>query len=424
MSRARRAAIQIEYEHVDISEDIEGMISSYSYTDVASGESDAVSITIEDREKKWLGGWAPKKGDRVSTNMLFYDWLREGHNWGTYCGSFQVDDVSMSGPPAACTIGAVSIPRKEAFNEEERTKNWESVTIREIASEIAARAGIALYYEADDIPIKTLEQDKQTDCKFLYSVCEKYGLAMKVFGEKIIIFDEARYESAAPVLTLQYEDCIRYTYNSTMAGTYTGAKVRYSDPGSSKRHYVSVGDGSRIKEMNVEADGAEDARRKAVAALNNANKKAVTFSATVMPREELIASRCIEIRGLGTPDGIYYLDKVTSKIGQNGTSQQSIEAHLVGYRLNDAKVQLEVEAEKKEDGGGTVYTVQKGDTLWSIAKEQLGSPLRYAEIYDLNKDVIEEAARGRGKKDSSNGHWLVVGTSLQIPEATETDGEQ
>ena len=49
---------------------------------------------------------------------------------------------------------------------------------------------------------------------------------MKVFGEKIIIFDEARYESAAPVLTLQYEDCIRYTYNSTMAGTYTGAKVR------------------------------------------------------------------------------------------------------------------------------------------------------------------------------------------------------
>ena len=81
MSRARRAAIKIEYEHVDISEDIEGMISSYSYTDVASGESDAVSITIEDREKKWLGGWAPKKGDRVSTNMLFYDWLREGNNW-------------------------------------------------------------------------------------------------------------------------------------------------------------------------------------------------------------------------------------------------------------------------------------------------------------------------------------------------------
>ena len=54
MSRARRAAIKIEYEHVDISEDIEGMISSYSYTDVASGESDAVSITIEDREKKKL----------------------------------------------------------------------------------------------------------------------------------------------------------------------------------------------------------------------------------------------------------------------------------------------------------------------------------------------------------------------------------
>ena len=52
--------------------------------------------------------------------------------------------------------------------------------------------------------------------------------------------------------------------------------------------------------------------------------------------------------------------------------------------------------------------------------------MRYAEIYDLNKDVIEAEAQSRGKKDSSNGHWIFPGTVLQIPaaEGDETDGEQ
>lgn len=35
------------------------------------------------------------------------------------------------------------------------------------------------------------------------------------------------------------------------------------------------------------------------------------------------------------------------------------------------------------------YTVQKGDCLWNIAKKQLGDGSRYQEIYELNRDKIE-----------------------------------
>ena len=220
--RTRRAEIGVSYEHVDISSDIHDSVSLMSYVDVASGESDSLSLTIQDRERKWMGGWMPQKGDHISAEMRFYDWESEGSHWGMKCGDFEVDEIKISGPPASCSIGAVSIPRSEAFNEEERTKNWEDVTVREIAAEIAGRAGLALYYEAEEIPVKSLEQDKQTDCKFLYSVCEKYGLAMKVFAEKIIIFSEAVYEAAAPVTTLRYEDFSQYNYNSSLEGTYTG----------------------------------------------------------------------------------------------------------------------------------------------------------------------------------------------------------
>lgn len=415
MSRARRASIDIDYEHVNISDNINGSMVSFSYTDVASGETDSVSLSLQDRERKWMGSWAPRKGDHVDASAMFHDWDGEGDSWGMLCGSFEVDDISMSGPPAACTISAASIPRSKAFNEEERTKTWEEITVEEIASEIASRAGISLYYEADAIPVKSLEQDKQTDCKFLYSVCEKYGLAMKVFAEKIVIFDEVLYESASPAATLKYFDFARYNYKSKLEGTYTGAKIAYSDPGSGEDHIVTVGGGDRIKEINEEADSAADAQRKAVAALNNANKGDTTLSGTVKARRELIASHCIQVMGCGVIDGTYYLDKVTTRIGGNGASQQSFESHKVGYRMDNAKVLIDEEPETQEDGDGCEYTVAKGDTLWKIAGKMLGAQTRYAEIYELNKDVIEEKAKARGKKDSSNGHWLTPGTVLRIP---------
>ncbi len=415
MSRVRRASVSVSYEHVNITDEIAGSVKSLTYTDTASGESDAISLSLQDRDRKWMGSWAPRKGEHISATAAFHDWDREGDRWDIYCGSFEVDDISMSGPPPSCTIGAVSIPRSTAFNEEERTKNWEEVTVKEIAEEIASRAGISLYYEAEDIPVRAMEQDRQTDCKFLYAVCEKYGLAMKVFAEKIVIFDEAAYEAAPPVTELKYEDfAAGYQYKSTLEGTYTGAKIAYSDPGTGEDHIVTVGGGDRIKEINEEADSAADAQRKAVAALNNANKKDTTFSGTVMARRELLASRCIRISGFGVPDGIYYLDRVVTKISGNGASRQSIEAHKVGGRMDNAVVLIDEVQEETETGGGE-YTVAKGDTLWKIAAQTLGSPTRYAEIYNLNKDVIEETARGRGKRDSSNGHWLFPGTALKIP---------
>lgn len=38
---------------------------------------------------------------------------------------------------------------------------------------------------------------------------------------------------------------------------------------------------------------------------------------------------------------------------------------------------------------GKTYTVAKGDSLWAIAKKQLGNGARYKEIYNLNKDKIK-----------------------------------
>ncbi len=49
-----------------------------------------------------------------------------------------------------------------------------------------------------------------------------------------------------------------------------------------------------------------------------------------------------------------------------------------------------------------VYIVAKGDTLWSIAKKQLGKGSRYKEILAMNPGISENVP-------------LTIGTKLKIP---------
>ena len=60
--------------------------------------------------------------------------------------------------------------------------------------------------------------------------------------------------------------------------------------------------------------------------------------------------------------------------------------------------------------GGRTYTVVEGDTLFNIARYELGKASRWAEIYDLNRDVL-------GK----DFNYLTPGIQLVLPEGDKSD---
>lgn len=53
-----------------------------------------------------------------------------------------------------------------------------------------------------------------------------------------------------------------------------------------------------------------------------------------------------------------------------------------------AKRQMSVVSSQVRHGGGRVYVVQEGDTLFDIARYELGKAARWAEIYELNREAI------------------------------------
>ncbi len=60
------------------------------------------------------------------------------------------------------------------------------------------------------------------------------------------------------------------------------------------------------------------------------------------------------------------------------------------------------------------YVVQRGDTLWGIAQRELGDPLRWSEIYQLN-----EGRPQPGGVTLTDPHWIDPGWTLVLP-ATAT----
>ena len=59
------------------------------------------------------------------------------------------------------------------------------------------------------------------------------------------------------------------------------------------------------------------------------------------------------------------------------------------------------------------YVVKDGDTLYEIARRQLGRSSRWAEVYELNRDAIGEAT-----------DRLEPGIRLALPEGTEVRGQR
>lgn len=305
----------------------------FSYTDPASGESDTISITLTNVDLRWANKWMPKKGDKLTARIIEKSWGKAGKKKSFYCGKFCLDDLSYSGPELTCTIGGVSVPDGNAFRSTTRSKTWKKVTLKEMAAEIARKYHLKLQYTGGTIKLGTIEQSNETDSSFLTKVCQDYGMAVKVYNGKIVIYDKGLFESRKPAATLKKEDLQEWSYNSTLTGTYTGARIKYTSGKDDKEMKCEVGGGKRILNINEKVESLQEARLKACAKVNAENEKAVTMSATIMANNRIAAGSTVQVKGLRHLSGKYFVDKATHNIGADGGYTMSLEMHKCQKRI-------------------------------------------------------------------------------------------
>ena len=123
MSGERKHYIQVTYNGVDAYKMIDPYMSQFTYIDSVD-ESDTISLSLTDRDLRWVASWIPQKGDVILPSIILENWNYLSEKMTFLCGSFVVDDFSFTGPPAEGSINGVSAP--VSTRSEEHTSELQS----------------------------------------------------------------------------------------------------------------------------------------------------------------------------------------------------------------------------------------------------------------------------------------------------------
>lgn len=411
MNNPSSTDIDIIYNGKNVTRDIIEDLLDFTYIDVASGQTDTLAIILKDDTNRWINKWFPKEGDYIKAYIKVKNWEKQSDNRKLLCGKFLLDDFNFDGPPTNCELNGIASPINTNFAHTEKTKTWKNVTIEGIASSIAKNAGIKLSYSGGTHKIKELEQSGQTDLKFLFSLCEDYNLAMKLYNAKLVIFDETQYEKKKSAGTITKSQCSSYSLNSTLVGIYHGVVINYKSlitvAGKRKKkkkktltlsYKYMLKPGKRILKVNQRAESLKDAEIKAKAALRKANKKETTVTLKLKGDIKYLAGTCYDITGFGKFNGKYYIDKVTHNISragytvtlemhkvlnivinENGTKEKSsnttsigekyvINKRLTGYKTADEAKNLTAKGKTGTIYPGSYYIYNKSNGMLNVTK--------------------------------------------------------
>jgi phage protein D len=238
-------------------------------------------------------------------------------------------------------MSGVAMPKSAKFQTRKRTKTWNKVTLKQIGQRIAKRYNLGFRYDAKQIKISKLEQSEKEDCSFLKELADKYDLGMKIYRNKIVLYDKGRYESRSPIAYINRNQWVDddWSFESSLEGVYNGCRLTYKNSKSkSKDLNVYVGlkgsdaKGARTLKINESCSDAKEARQKAAAKVNKSNEKAMTIEGTIFPNPRITSGCTVQIKGLGNANGKYFVDKMTIEVSDTKTVQK-LEMHKVQKRV-------------------------------------------------------------------------------------------
>lgn len=350
-NRARRAAVQVAFDGVDITSSIRPYFMSVTYTDNEEDETDDLQIQLQDREQLWLESWLDKAIDAAAAaklNMqaviLRENWRGDGKDDILPCGAFELDSVKASGPPSTVTLSGTSLAFSEAIRQTEKTKAWEAHYLSGIAGEMAAAAGMTLMYEAAADPYYSrAEQIKTSDISFLSTLCHNAGISLKATNKLLVLFDQAAYESKDAIFTIRRGGgaYISYDLDTGSAETkYASCRVSYVDPSGQCIEATATdpdqedSDETTKQCLEITAKVASIGEAKALAEkmLRLKNKYEKTASFTLPGNPALVAGVTVALEKWGAWSGKYIVKQAVHTVDDSGyTTKLTLRKCLEGY---------------------------------------------------------------------------------------------
>lgn len=331
MSQAMRSIVALTYNDKDVPRNVTDECESFTFEDNAYGQADSIELTMMNRSGKWMRKWHPYEQDFIKAWIKVQDWERGKKNAKLFCGKFTIDELVFSGFPETVQIRGISIPISTGFNISEKNRTWKKTTIKQILSDIAESAGIKLIYEAETFSVNEVTQSGSTDMEFAFSTCEEYDLALKLYNDRMVVYDKSAYEKKKEAYTIAKTDLGEsYSVKEQIRTVYDSVKIQYTSNKKTVTYdYIAPGKkGVRRMFVSEKAESIRDAELKAKAKLRDNLRESRTIELTVMGDIRYKAAENFMLEGFGKLDGKYFIDYVRHQKSNSKYTCQ-ITAHRV-----------------------------------------------------------------------------------------------
>jgi hypothetical protein len=215
---------------------------SLSYEDSAAFKSDNLEIVCSDIGDTLINSAALYKGQTLKVKIDTFNRDYPGHHDSLDTGTFEIDEIEQSGPPSVIRIAATSVPVTGSMKYTLKHYNWKNISLKQLHEQLAERNNLTPVWDVEegtkeakyaDIQVTDQEQEYESDLKFLSRICNKYGLSVKMTGDrKLVVFSDRLRDEQDAVYTLDFSKpgfnkLLQWNLTSRAGDTYQDANVVY-----------------------------------------------------------------------------------------------------------------------------------------------------------------------------------------------------
>lgn len=320
----------VSYNTRDITADLQPFLLSVRWSaDLYGKEADSMELTLEDSDGRWQNAWYPRKGDTLE--------LRIGYRGAQVpCGSFEIDEIELSGPPSQVQIKALAAGVMKDLRTH-KGHAYEGTTLAGVVRTVAARHKLRVVGDIEDIPVRRITQAHEQDLKFLKRLAQEYGYAFNVRGDALTFVPLEGLRAAAAVTVLRPGDVGRYSFRDKIKDTPGSASVKYHDPKTkalvsyelnSEGEVVPRASADSLK-LTTRAESPRQAKAKARSALKRAQDAATVCNCTLWGTPQLVAGVNVELEDFGQLSGRYQVARSSHNIDRSNGYTTELEMHRV-----------------------------------------------------------------------------------------------
>lgn len=326
----------IKYNGNNITENISLYLANAEYVDKVEGESDELSITLDDTAGKWRGPWYPEKAAKLEMDIEY-----KGKK--LKCGIFEIDSIEQSGPPHMVSIRALAAGISKAVRTVS-SHGYESTTLDKIAKVIASKHGFTVQGKIENISIERATQHREKDLSFLKRISAEYGYVFSLRGKTLVFTKQEDLELSKEVYQLDLSEMIEYSFSDKAVEVYKESSLKYHNPKKNEAisaktttdriiNKDSVGfniiGSSDAAKIFMRVENVKQAQVKTRSLLYRAVTKQNEGRIKIEGNPLLVAGINLMVTGLGVLSGKYHILRAQHRIDRSGGYITDIEVKRV-----------------------------------------------------------------------------------------------